>query len=80
MIYSGLSEIFMSNSLLFLPDLCCFLCNLNSKQLNPDAFLNTLLAKLHLMKKPRGLVALLSIALFLAALIAVIFVKFYLGH
>jgi len=32
------------------------------------------------MKKPRGLVALLSIALFLAALIAVIFVKFYLGH
>jgi hypothetical protein len=45
-----------------------------------DASLYTLLAKLHSMKKPRGLMALLSIALFLAALIAVIFVKFYLGH
>lgn len=80
MTYSGLSEIYMSNSLLFLLDLCYFLCILISKPLNLDTFAKVIFPTLQLMKKTRGLIALLSIALLLATLIVVIFVKFYLGH
>jgi len=70
----------MSNSLLFLPDLFCFLSNLVSKQWNLDTNNVPVLSKLVSMKNYRGLLALLSIALILASLIVVIIVKFYVGH
>ena len=69
----------MSNSLLFLPDLCYFFCNLISNELNLDAIMLHVLHKLLLMKTRRVMAALITIALILGVLIVTIIVKFYIG-
>ena len=70
----------MSNSLLFLPDLFCYSCNLIPINLILDPDCDSEMTTLHTMKPRRLLVALSAVALLLAVLIIVIIYKFYISN